>query len=75
MVSAGNAIRIRIDVANSDHMNIGMRIYVMPGARIAMIVVRKFRPVSTVEVPDTSSPITHQSIARPGVKYRSVRFA
>jgi len=67
-VSAGNAIRIRIDVTNIAQMNIGMRMYVMPGARIAMIVVRKFRPVSTVDVPETSRPITHQSIARPGVK-------
>ena len=75
MVSAGNAIRIRIDVTSSDQINIGMRMKVMPGARIAMIVVRKFRPVSTVEMPETSRPTTHQSIARPGVKYRSVRFA
>src|SRR5271154_3742210 len=44
MVSAGNAIRISIDVTNIDHMNIGMRMYVMPGARIATIVVRKFSP-------------------------------
>ena len=56
------------NVTSIAHMNIGMRMYVMPGARIAMIVVRKFRPVRTVEVPDTSRPITHQSIARPGVK-------
>ena len=40
-------------------MNSGMRVQVIPGARILMIVTRKFRPVK-VELIPTRKIATHQ---------------
>ena len=47
------------------HMNIGMRMKVMPGARILTMVTKKLRPLSD-EMPRMSRPMFHRSMFMPG---------
>lgn len=56
-VIAGNANNMMAEVINVVHENIGIRIKDMPGARIVMIVARKFRPPINVPKPAICSPI------------------
>ena len=51
-VSGGKAKRIRAETTNVDHVNIGIRIYVIPGVRILTIVTRKLIPAIKVPIPD-----------------------
>ena len=44
---------IRMLVISAVQVKIGMRIRVMPGARMRMIVTKKFTPVSNVPNPET----------------------
>ena len=55
-VSGGNAKRISADVTNVVHVNIGILIYVMPGARILIMVTRKLIPPIKVPNPDICDP-------------------
>ena len=74
-VRAGNARRTSATVTSIVHTNIGMRMNVMPGARMLTIVTPKLIPLIKVEVPSIRSPTTQKSRFVPGEKYRSVRFA
>ena len=55
-------------VTSIDHMNIGMRMKVMPGARMLTMVTKKLSPLSTVEMPRMSRPMSQKSMFRPGEK-------
>ena len=59
---------MRIVVTSIAHMNIGMRMKVMPGARILTMVTKKLRPLSRVEMPRMSRPMFHRSMFMPGEK-------
>ena len=52
--SIGGASSIRIEVANTDQTKIGIRIQVIPGARIVMIVTSRLNPSSTIEIPTSA---------------------
>ena len=43
-VSGGKANKINADATNVVHVNNGIRIYVIPGARILIIVIMKLIP-------------------------------
>ena len=58
LLNGGKANKISADVTNVVHVNIGMRIYVIPGARILIIVTRKLIPPINVPVPDICKPST-----------------
>ena len=45
-------IKLNADVTNVVHVNIGIRMYVIPGARILIIVTRKLIPPINVPIPD-----------------------
>ncbi|NGY69576.1 hypothetical protein F6Y04_01100 [Bacillus megaterium] len=51
-----NANKISADATNVAHVNIGMRINVMPGARMLMIVTRKLDGTHDVPKPEICSP-------------------
>ena len=51
-VSTGKAARMRRQEASAVQQNIGMRRYVMPGARILRMVVTKLMPVKSVPTPE-----------------------
>ena len=53
-------------VTSIAHMNIGIRMKVMPRARILTMVTKKLRPLSRVEMPRMSRPIFHKSMFMPG---------
>jgi len=57
-VIAGKANRINSDVINDAHVNIGIRMNVMPGARILMIVTRKLMPPIREPIPEICRPST-----------------
>ena len=57
-VNGGNANKISADVTNVVHVNIGMRMYVIPGARILIIVTRKLIPPINVPIPEICKPST-----------------
>ncbi|MMZ65073.1 hypothetical protein D1872_274510 [compost metagenome] len=50
-VRTGKANRMMTQVMSTDQVNIGMRIKVMPGARILRIVAIKLTPVISVPIP------------------------
>ena len=51
-VSGGNANRINADATKVVQENIGIRIYVIPGARMLIMVTRKLIPPIKVPKPD-----------------------
>src|ERR1700727_3477736 len=53
----GVAITTSSDVEKFAHTSSGMRKKLIPGARIVMIVTRKFRAVATEEAPANGTPI------------------
>lgn len=57
-VNGGKANKISEEVTNVVHVNIGIRIYVIPGARILIIVTRKLIPPISVPIPDICNPST-----------------
>src|SRR5438876_755953 len=75
LIGARDVARTSATVTNMVHTNIGMRMNVMPGARMLTIVTPKLIPLIKVEVPSIRSPTTQKSRFVPGEKYRSVRFA
>ena len=60
-VMTGNARINRMEVINVIQMNRGMRMRLMPGARILMIVTVKFKAAATEEVPKTNNPRAQKS--------------
>ncbi len=52
-VRIGNATTISTLAQSEAHTNTGMRVMVMPGARIFRIVAMKLTPVSVVPIPET----------------------
>ena len=75
MVIAGKAITIRICVISMDQVKIGMRIMLMPGARMLKIVVMKLIPAATEATPSTCRPSSQKSTWRPGFQAFSVSGA
>ena len=71
----GNASTMRNCTVSVIHTNTGMRISVMPGARMLRMVVMKFTPASTEEAPRICSPRTQKSMLSPGENCRRVRLA
>src|SRR3712207_9342805 len=67
----GNARMIRNCTTNDIHVNIGMRMSVMPGARMLMIVVMKLKPAARDDTPRICRPRTQKSWFNPG-EYWSV---
>src|SRR5699024_9117989 len=66
IVNAGNANKINILVINVDHENKGIRIYVIPGARIVrMVAMKLIRPIS-VPAPAICSHLIKKSTPCPG---------
>jgi hypothetical protein len=57
------------------HVNIGMRISVMPGARMLMIVTKKFTAAASDAMPRICRPSIQKSTLRPGEYCFDVRFA
>ena len=51
-VNGGNANKINAEVTNVVHVNNGILIYVIPGARILIIVTRKLIPPINVPTPE-----------------------
>ena len=62
----GKASTIRNCVTNAVHVNIGMRIKCMPGARMLMIVVMKLNAAASDETPRICRPITQKSMFEAG---------
>src|SRR5690606_8627580 len=56
MVSGGNAKMIMNDVTSIIHTNTGMRMNVMPGARMLTMVTMRFMAVAVVPTPDMNRP-------------------
>ncbi|KGS05743.1 hypothetical protein X946_5950 [Burkholderia sp. ABCPW 111] len=54
-VRIGNDAMMRTFVQSAVHVNTGIFISVMPGARIRRMVTKKFTPVSNVPTPDICS--------------------
>ena len=62
----GKASTSRNCTTNAIHVNIGMRMSVMPGARRLMIVVTKLNAAASDETPRIWRPITQKSMFSPG---------
>ncbi len=71
-VIAGTANRIMNPMAMYDHTRIGMRLTVIPGARILNEVTRKFTAPTVVEMPTKITPRPQKSRLMPGEKALSV---
>ena len=57
-VNGGKPNKIKELVTNVVHVNNGIRINVIPGARMLMIVTKKLIPEINVPAPDTCKPKT-----------------
>ena len=55
--------------------NIGIRIIVMPGARMLTMVTKKFTAAASDATPSTWSPMFQKSTLGPGENWREVRLA
>ena len=62
----GKASTSRNCTTNAIQVNIGMRISVMPGARMLMIVVMKLNAAASDETPRIWRPSTQKSMLMPG---------
>jgi hypothetical protein len=74
-VIAGKASTRRNWVTKLIQMNTGMRMRVMPGARMLMIVTRKLKPASIDERPRICRPSIQKSIVCRGENWAVVRLA
>ncbi len=70
----GNAVTTRTCVTKLIHVKIGIRIIVMPGARMLMIVAMKLKPAAREAMPRICNPRAQKSMFIPG-EYSRVRFA
>ena len=68
----GKASMIRNCTTKVFQVNSGMRMSVMPGARMLMIVVMKLNDAASVEMPRTCRPSTQKSMFSPGEYCRVV---
>ncbi len=75
MVIAGKAITIRIETISAFQVKSGIRIRVMPGARIFRMVMMKLREAATEAIPRTWRPSAQKSTLRPKLNPLSVRGA
>ena len=62
----GNASTSRNCTTNAIHVNIGMRIRFIPGARMLMIVVMKLNAAASDDTPRIWRPSIQKSMFRPG---------
>ncbi len=62
----GNASTSRNCTTNAIHVNIGMRIRFMPGARMLMIVVMKLNAAASDDTPRIWRPSIQKSMFSPG---------
>ena len=62
----GNESSTSTWVTSVDQVNIGMRIRVIPRARMLRIVVKKFTPAASEAMPRICRPITQKSMFTPG---------
>ena len=62
----GNASITRNCTTNAFHVNIGMRIMFIPGARMFTTVVMKLKLAARVLMPRICRPITQKSMLIPG---------
>ena len=74
-VTAGKASTIRNCTTSDIHTNSGMRISVMPGARMFRIVTMKLTAAMIDDAPSTCRLNIQKSVARPGENSRVVRLA
>ena len=65
-VTGGIANSVRNATTSIIHTNTGMRIIVMPGARMLRIVTRKLTAVATEPMPSMINPTHQKSVPRPG---------
>src|SRR5580765_7646703 len=70
----GVAMTTSSEVVKFAHTSSGMRQNVMPGARIVMIVTRKFRPVATDEAPANCTAI-EKNVCPSGVSVDNGAYA
>ena len=66
-VITGNASTSRNEVTKVIQTNKGIRISVMPGARMLMMVTKKLKAAAREEIPSSSSPTTQKSMPCPGL--------
>ena len=66
MVTAGTAKMTMKENTSIDHTNIGMRLNVMPGARILKMVTMKLTAPTVVEMPTKTMPRPQKSMLMPG---------
>ncbi len=74
-VMTGNAVTMMNCVTNVIHVNTGIRMRRMPGARRFTIVTMKLIPAAMEAIPSTCRPITQKSTCRPGEYWADVRLA
>ena len=74
-MTGGKASTIRNCVTSVIQTNSGMRMRVMPGARMLRMVTMKFTPAMIDEAPSTCRLSIQKSIAGPGENWRVVRLA
>ena len=69
----GVAMTTSSEVEKFAHTSSGMRQKLMPGARIVMIVTRKFSAVATDEAPANCTPIGEEELAERARRSRAAR--
>ena len=71
----GSAKTNRKDTTKVIHVNTGIRISVMPGARKLKMVMMKFSAAASEDIPSTSMPRLKKSIALEGEYSFAVKLA
>ena len=74
-VRIGSAKTNRKDTTSVIHVNTGIRISVMPGARMLRMVMMKLNAAASEEIPSTSMPRLKKSMAALGEYSDAVRLA
>jgi hypothetical protein len=74
-VIAGKASTMRNCTTRDIQMNTGMRMRVMPGARMLTMVTMKLKPASMDAMPRICRPSIQKSMLWPGENCRVVRVA
>ena len=74
-VIGGNASTTRNCTTRVIQTKTGIRMSVMPGARMLRIVTMKFTPAITEDAPSSCRLSSQKSIESPGENWRDVRFA
>src|SRR5690606_28671382 len=66
-VMTGNENTMRNMVTSVPQANMGMRMRLMPGARMLRMVTMKLKPDTSVPIPVISRPMVQKSTPRPGL--------